>query len=183
MTEDEYKSLERLVKYANRRLERLERFSGRDVSWAGKRLQSKIDNGKVAGWTDNRITINKNMSQAQLNRIEQATRDFMVSKASKISDVKNIIKTTTKNIGANLSVSKEQAETMYQMLTDDSFKYLKEHSSITSSEAWAVIQEAKEKHFTFKTFQQKMIESAEIIPDEEMKRNINSLFMREVLGY
>ena len=44
---DEFKSLEKLVNLANRRLERLERFSGKDVSWAGKRLQSKIDNGKV----------------------------------------------------------------------------------------------------------------------------------------
>ena len=44
---DEFKSLEKLVNLANRRLERLERFTGKDVSWAGKRLQSKIDNGKV----------------------------------------------------------------------------------------------------------------------------------------
>lgn len=44
---DEFKSLEKLVNLANRRLERLERFSGKNVSWAGKRLQSKIDNGKV----------------------------------------------------------------------------------------------------------------------------------------
>ena len=44
---DEFKNLEKLVNLANRRLERLERFSGKDVSWAGKRLQSKIDNGKV----------------------------------------------------------------------------------------------------------------------------------------
>lgn len=47
MTYDEYKNLSRLINTANRRLERLERFSGKDVSWAGKRLQSKIDNGKI----------------------------------------------------------------------------------------------------------------------------------------
>ena len=122
------------------------------------------------------------MSQAQLSRIEQATKDFMNSKASKITDVKKIIKTTTKNIGANLSVSKDQAESMYQLLSDDSFTYIKEHSNATSSEIWAVVQEAKEKRFTAETFTKRMLETAEVIPDEEIKKNINSLFMSEVLG-
>lgn len=47
MTNEEYKNLNRLINIANRRLERLERFSGKDVSWAGKRLQSKLNNTKL----------------------------------------------------------------------------------------------------------------------------------------
>lgn len=122
------------------------------------------------------------MSEQQLARIEKATRDFMSSKASTITGVRKIIRDTKKNIGSNLSVSKDQAESMYQMLSDDSFTYIKEHSRATSSEIWVTIQEAKEKRFNYDNFSRKMLETAGVIPDEEMKNNIQSLFMSEVLG-
>lgn len=122
------------------------------------------------------------MSEQQLARIEKATRDFMSTKASTITGVRKIIRDTKKNIGSNLSVSKEQAESMYQMLSDDSFTYIKEHSNATSSELWVTIQEAKERRFNFETFQKRILETAEVLPDEEMKNNIQSLFMSEVLG-
>lgn len=47
MTESEYQNLSKMIKKANNRLRRLERYSGKSVSWAGKNLQSKIDNEKL----------------------------------------------------------------------------------------------------------------------------------------
>lgn len=47
MTENEYKNLSRMIRKANNRLRRLEKFSGKSVSWAGKNLQRKIDNEKL----------------------------------------------------------------------------------------------------------------------------------------
>lgn len=182
MTNDEYKSLSRLVNLANKRLERLERFSGKDVSWAGKRLQSKIDNGKLEGWTNGRINIRADMNEQQLRRIENATKDFMNSSASTVTGVRKIMQHTIRSLGANLSISKDQAESLYQMLSDDSFMYIKEYSVSKPSEIWVVIQEAKEKRYNFKTFQKRILEVAQVIPDEEMKANIQNLFISEVLG-
>ena len=183
MTEDEYKNLSRMIKKANRRLMRLEKFSDKNVSWAGKQLQSKIDNEKVGAWSrDNLIQISNNMSDLQLQRVYKATSDFLNSKASTVTGVKNIIKRTTRNIGVSVGVSRDEAESLYQMLTDDTFKYIKENSSATSSDIWYVIQEAKERRFTGQAFLKRMYEVADTIPDKEMTNNINALFMKEVLG-
>ena len=183
MTEDEYKSLSRMIKKANNRLMRLEKFSDKNVSWAGKQLQSKIDNEKVGAWSrDNLIQISKDMSDLQLQRVYKATSDFLNSKASTISGVKNIMKKTTRNIGVSVGVSRDEAESLYQMLTDDTFKYIKENSSATSSDIWYVITEAKERRFNGKAFLKHMYEIADVIPDREMTDNIQALFIKEVLG-
>lgn len=51
---------------------------------------------------DNLIQISNNMSDAQLERVYKATSEFLNSKASTITGVKNIIKKTTRSIGVNV---------------------------------------------------------------------------------
>lgn len=183
MTEEEYKNLSGMIRKANKRLRRLERFSNKSVSWAGKQLQSKIDNEKIGAWSqDNLIQISKNMSDMQLQRVYKATEDFLNSKASKITDVKSIIRKTIKNIGVNVGVTRDEAENLYQLLSDDTFTFIKEHSAAKSSEMWAVIEEAKERRFNSKTFLARMYEIADVVPDKEMSQNISALYMKEVLG-
>lgn len=180
MTNEEYNSLIKLIKLANRRLDRLENFTGKDVSWAGKRLKSKINNGKLNGWANNRITVSSSMSDNELQRIEQATRSFMNSHASTITGIRKIMRDTKKSMAGNMSISKEQAETLYQMTDEDTFTYIKEHSTARSSEMWAVIQEAKEKRYSYDRFEKRMKEIAQVVPDEEMRANLQSLFIDEV---
>ena len=183
MTEQEYKSLSSMIKKANNRLRRLEKFSNKSVSWAGKQLQAKIDNEKTGAWSeDNLIQISKNMSDLQLQRVYRATQDFLNSKASKITGVKSIMRKTVRNLGVNVGVNRNEAESLYQMLSDDTFKYIKEHSAAKSSEMWAVITEAKERRFNSQTFLQRMYEVADVIPDKEMTENISALYLKEVLG-
>ena len=183
MTEQEYNNLSKMITKANNRLRRLERFTGKSVSWAGKQLQSKIDNEKIGAWSqDNLIQISKSMSDIQLQRVYRATEDFLNSKASTITNVKNIMRKTTRNIGLNVGVSRDQAESLYQMLSEDTFKYIKEHSTATSSEVWALVEETKERRLSSKTFLKRMYEIADVIPDKEMSDNINALYMKEILG-
>ena len=78
-----YNELRKLVKKANQRLVRLERFTGRQNSWASKILRNKLDTVKLNAWTvKNRIRINKNMSIKQLKAIKRATENFINSKTS-----------------------------------------------------------------------------------------------------
>lgn len=46
-----YNELRKLVKRANQRLVRLERFTGRRNSWASKILRNKLDTEKLNAWT------------------------------------------------------------------------------------------------------------------------------------
>lgn len=183
MTDEEFKNLSHMIKKANNRLHRLEKFTDKNISWAGKRLQSRIDNEKIGAWSsDNMIQISKNMTDMQLQRVYRATKDFLDSKASTISGVKSIIRKTTKNIGVNVGVSRDEAESLYQMLSDDTFKYIKENSSANSSQMWDLITEAKERRFSNRTFIKRMYEIADVIPDKEMTANINALYIKEILG-
>lgn len=78
-----YNELKKLVKKANQRLVRLERFTGRQNAWASKILRNKLDTAKLNAWTvKNRIRINKNMSITQLKGIKRATENFLNSKTS-----------------------------------------------------------------------------------------------------
>ena len=61
-------------------------------------------------------------------------------------------------------------------------KYIKENSSATSSDIWYVITEAKENRFTNKRFIDRMYDIMDVIPDQETKDVLNSLYMKEVLG-
>jgi len=47
MTELEFKKINKDVMKANRRLQRLQRFSGNEVSWAGHDLMARLNNEKV----------------------------------------------------------------------------------------------------------------------------------------
>ena len=177
-----YEDLEKMIKKANRRLDRLAKFSGKDVSWAGKRLQSYIDNGKLNAWKNNRIYIDRSMSVQELQRIYIATDIFLKNNTSTITGVKHAIKSAKHSLGSTFNIGKNEAESLYQLITDDTFLYIKEHSNATSSEIWAVVQEAKERRFTYAAFEKRLKEIAEVIPDEEMKKHIEALFMSEVLG-
>ena len=183
MTNEEYIDLYKMIRKANNRLARLERYSGKSISWAGKKLQAKIDNDKIGAWTTNdMIQISKDMSDLQLQRVKRATEEFLGSKASTITGVKEIARKTKKSLGLNLSVSKDEVESLYQMLSDDTFKYIKEHSNAESSEVWALVEETKERRLSSTTFLKRMYEIAEVQPDTEMTDHINALYMREILG-
>lgn len=183
MNDIEFENLNKMIKKANRRLQNLEKFSGKDVSWAGKRLQASIDNEKIGAWSqDNLIQISKNMSDIELQRVYRATEDFLNSKTSTISGVKDTIKKTIKSIGVDVGVSRDEAESLYTMLSDDTFRYIKEHSSASASEIWDIITEAKERRLNFYKFRQYMYEAMQVIPDKEVNRNISNLYLKNVLG-
>ena len=185
MTEQEaYNKLKRLVNKANRRLQRLQSFSGKSVSWAGKYLQSQLDNEKLGAWNTiyDLIQIPENIDNFMYQRIYAATDLFLKNKSSTITGVKDIIKKTKRTLAGNFSITNAEAESLYQLLTDDTFLYIKEHSRAESSQMWALIEEAKEKRMSSTTFLKHMYEIAEVQPDTEMSQHINNLYIKEVLG-
>lgn len=134
---------------------------------------------KLVGWSnDNLIQLSKDMSDAQIQRIYRATSSFLNSKTSLITGVKKAIKETIKSIGKDVNVSKDEAESLYRSLSEDTFKWANRFAG--ASEIWNVIEEAKEYNFTGKRFRDRMLDILQIDNDKEVSSNIKALYERYV---
>lgn len=174
-----YENIQKLVNKANSRLRRLEKFTGRDVSWSGKQLQSKLDNEKINAWSSgNRIKISKDMTETQLYRIQQATEKFLNSEASKIRYIKKNIKETKEGFKANFEVDEAEAEALYQMFEEDLTKWATRY--IDPSVYFGLIEEAKEYNFSYATFEKRFLEAAKIQNDLDVTEKIQSLYKKYI---
>lgn len=187
MTDSELKKLNHLVRVANNRLRRMQEYTGKDVSWSAYNLQARLE-GKTGAWSKNNlIELNDNMSEQDLSRVLSATTQFLKTKTSKLSGIKSVIKQTTKDIGVNLGITNEQAESYYRLLKDDNFTFFQSKSEARSSEMWAIIEETKEKHLSYGQFEKRMLEAGKIdintfkkIPDYEIRMSLMSIYDKEI---
>lgn len=76
--------------------------------------------------------------------------------------------------------TRDESESLYQLLSDDTFRYIKENSSATSSDIWYVVQEAKETRMNERNFIKQMYNIADTIPDKDMTNNIRALYFKEI---
>ena len=175
-----YKSLSKMVNKANRRLKRLQNLTGREVSWSGFNLQSKLDNEKTNAWSkDNLIQISETMSDSQLYRIKNATEEFLESRTSLITGVKKATKKTIREIGVDLDVDESEAEFLYSMFEDDEYmKYL--GKSDKASEVWALIESAREMRMNQKTFIDRLYEISQLEEDNDITRNAKKIYRKYV---
>ena len=142
-----YTELKKLAKRANQRLVRLEREFGTNT-WASKKLQNRLVADPLQAWTSkNRVRVNKSMNITQMRATLKAVNQFLNSKTSTKRGIKQIKKTTIKNIAISLGtddeeLTNEQAEVLYDMLSDDYVTDILRY--IPASEFWSLIEEAKE---------------------------------------
>ena len=174
-----YKDLQRLVKKANSRLLRIQRFSGKDVAWAGKQLQAKLDNEKLSAWSSaSTIKISRDMSEMQLERIYKATENFLNSQTSTIRGIKGKIKSIKEGFKSNLGVTNEEAEAIYQAFEEDLIKWALRY--IDASRLWALVEEAKEYNYSLKTFEDRFLELSQLQNDLDIKEKIKGIYERYV---
>lgn len=142
-------TLRKKIKQVNRRLLNLQRYNGKDFSWAGKVLSTKLSQPKLNLITkSNRISI-KNLSKFNTNQLEfinNALDNFINSKTSTIKGIKKIIKTTKETIGKNyknlVDIEDEIFRYFEQIDYNIIFKY------IDPSEFTALVDYAKEKNLS-----------------------------------
>ena len=187
MTDSELKKLNHMVRVANNRLRRMQEYTGKDVSWSAYNLQARLE-GKTGAWSKNNlIELNDTMSDQDLTRVLSATTKFLKSRVSTITGIKDVIRETKKTMRGDLDLTKEQAEAYYRMLQDDNFTFFQDKSAARSSEMWAIVEEAKEKHLSYGQFELKMLEAGKIdaenfrkIPDLELRASIKSIYDTDV---
>lgn len=172
--------LKQEISKANRRLLALEKFTGKEYSWAGQKLYDKLSVEKLNAWKDGRIKITSDMSDENLRRVLAATKSFLSSKTSTVRGVKVRAKNIKANFKSGIGVSDEQAERIYQAFEEDIIKWALRY--VDASELWALIQEAKETNMSEQKFTGEFMKRANIAGgiDADFADLLHDLFEQEV---
>ena len=128
---------------------------------------------------------NKKMSITQLRAVNKALQQFMSSRTSTVAGIKEvrqeviqkISKTLTEDRGRNISY--DEAETLYNMFTDDDADEI--IKDLGASELWAMIESAKEASDSEEQFADRIARYAQREIDVDMRRKISNIYYKYVL--
>ena len=169
--EELYNELKRQIRNANRRLLNLEKLTGKDYSWAGRKL-----------WTSkNRIRITEGMTEDELKRVSYSVNKFLNTKMSTLRGVKKRASNIKASFKEGIGVSDEQAEKIYQAFEEDIIKWALRY--IDASELWALINEARDTNMSERRFESEFIKRARNVGkiDSDFRDLIKQLYKEEVL--
>jgi uncharacterized phage infection (PIP) family protein YhgE len=178
-----FNELKKLSKRANQRIVRLEREFGKDT-WATKKLRDKLATEPLQAWTKTgRVKVNKKMTITQMKATIKATQQFLNSKTSTKRGIKQIRETTIKQLAKSLGTDEEdltyeEAETLYDMLSDDYVTDLLRY--IPSSDFWALIEDAKEAGDNQESFVSRISDYIDFGNDVNMRSNLIMIYEKYV---
>ena len=174
MTENEklFNELKKLSKRANQRILRLERLTGLKESFAVKQLVDYLSSEQLKGISrKGRIRVSKKFNEAQMIAIIKATKEFLASKQSKVSEVKKITKEYSTK--AEKPINYKQANTLYQSGKNYTWIY----DFMTPSEFWSFVKLAKERGWNKQNFINEIQVYISKEVDEELKRDLEALYI------
>lgn len=178
-----FNELKKLSKRANQRIVRLEREFGKDT-WATKKLRDRLATEPLQAWTKTgRVRVNKKMTITQMKATIKATQQFLNSKTSTKRGIKQVRKTTIKNLAKSLGTEEEdltndEAETLYNMLSDDYVSDILKY--IPASDFWALIEDAKEAGDTQESFISRISNYIEFGNDVNMRNKLIMIYEKYV---
>lgn len=174
-----------LVDKANRRLKGLKN-AGYEGTWASKKLIQRLNNNTLKAWDKSgKIKIRRNMTNTQLIAIQKKIKQFMESKTSKASGIRDVKKTTIDSLRATFSkdvaLSDMDVETAYDMLSDKDFDYFNNEDRVGASTLWALIEDAIEYEQTENTFLNRLLNIYESSNDKDARERAKRLYEKYVL--
>lgn len=178
-----FNELKKLSKRANQRIVRLEREFGKDT-WATKKLRDKLETEPLQAWSKTgRVKVNKSMTITQMKSTIKATQQFLNSKTSTKRGIKQVRKTTIKNLAKSLGTEEEdltdeEAEALYDMLSDDYVTDIIKY--IPASDFWALIEDAKESGDSQDSFISRISDYIEFGNDVDMRNKLIMIFEKYV---
>lgn len=178
-----FNELKKLSKRANQRIVRLEREFGKDT-WATKKLRDKLEVEPLQAWSKTgRVKVNKSMTVTQMKATIKATQQFLNSKTSTKRGIKQIKKTTIKQLAKSLGTEEEdltdeEAEALYDMLSDDYVTDILKY--IPASNFWALIEDAKEAGDSQDSFISRISDYIEFGNDVDMRNKLIMIYEKYV---
>lgn len=178
-----FNELKKLSKRANQRIVRLEREFGKDT-WATKKLRTKLEAEPLQAWSKTgRVKVNKSMTITQMKATIKATQQFLNSKTSTKRGIKQVKKTTIKQLAKSLGtddedLTNEEAEALYDMLSDDYVNDILKY--IPASDFWALIEDAKEAGDSQESFISRISDYIEFGNDVDMRNKLVMIYEKYV---
>lgn len=178
-----FNELKKLSKRANQRIVRLEREFGKDT-WATKKLRDKLEAEPLQAWSKTgRVKVNKSMTTTQMKATIKATQQFLNSKTSTKRGIKQVKKTTIKQLAKSLGtndedLTNEEAEALYDMLSDDYVTDILKY--IPASDFWALIEDAKEAGDSQESFISRISDYIEFGNDVDMRNKLVMIYEKYV---
>lgn len=178
-----FNELKKLSKRANQRIVRLEREFGKDT-WATKKLRDKLEAEPLQAWSKTgRVKVNKSMTTTQMKATIKATQQFLNSKTSTKRGIKQVKKTTIKQLAKSLGtddedLTNEEAEALYDMLSDDYVTDILKY--IPASDFWALIEDAKEAGDSQESFISRISDYIEFGNDVDMRNKLIMIYEKYV---
>lgn len=167
-----YSELLKLAKRANQRILRLERLTGLKESFAIKELIDYLSSSTLNAVTSRgRIRVSKQYNKMQLKAITKVVQDFLDKDLSKVSGVKKYKKQIEKDFEELFDYS--QLSTIYN--AQEVLKWILTKFE-KPSDFWVYTKNAIEKGFSKDEYIQELINIANIIPDEELRYNLEALY-------
>ena len=168
-----YNEMKKLSKRANQRILRLERLTKEKTPFAVKELQDKLSSEMLNAWTKTgRVSVKKGLSKIQMQAEIKALRQFLSENTiSTEKQVKDYVKKASEKAGKKLSY--KQAQKVYRSKKD--YKWIYDY--ITPSDFWAIGNPVKEEKVTEEEFIEQLQTHSELIPDEELRKDLHDLYL------
>lgn len=180
----------KLIKRANRQIKAIENNYGKE-SWAVKKLKSRLD-GQKNMLKSGMISTRKNISDLEKKATLKAVNQFLESKTSKVTGVKEIEKRIKSNIKEYTSkrnkkgevietASKQDIENLYRLFEDKDFQDLSKYIPPSDIQIFAeeIVRKKRKGTSELKAknyFIKQINKYAEGSNDMEINQTLNKLF-------
>ena len=178
----QYKNIVKDVRKANQRIRRIQSKYG-DNAWAVSNLTAKLNTNviKAINPYSGEIRINKRMSDAQLNAIRSATNEFLQSKTSKLTGIKQAKANMIDSLKSSLSIEDEnfyltdkEAQALYKVVEDRNLRDTAEY--IGASKLWDLMIDAKRKNATEDQWYEMLLNYNAFGKDLDAKNDLKRIF-------
>lgn len=175
-----FNELRQLAKQANQRILRLERFTGRQNSWAVANLRNRLDTEKLNAWTPKgRIKYNKSMNITELRAVIKSTKNFLNSATSTKRGIEKVRQKQIKGLGLSLDIEEEDAEFFYRLFEDTDYTFFVP-KYITASAMNDIIQESIDYRYNVDRYLEALEIYITIGNDTEMRARAIALYEKEI---
>lgn len=135
------------ITFINEKGKRVKIYQKNYVSYKGSFATKKLSVLDQYNETTNRITLRGNESYQELIALDKSTRNFLNSKTSTITGIKEVEQNIKQNIANKLDefdLTKDEVETLYNFYEDEDFNYIRKY--IDPSELWVFMERAREEN-------------------------------------
>lgn len=180
----DYRELQKEIHKANQRITRIESRYG-EGAWAIRELYGKLDTSVAKAITPfGQIRVTKDMSQAQLNLVRRSTREFLKSKTSTLTGIRqtrnNIMDGLKRSLSSteDVELSDREIQALFRLVEDKDTRSTVE--KIGASTMWKLLIDAREKKDNKTDFLVKVKQYYNYSNDQDVKSDLSDFYKKYV---